>query len=70
RAPDGSIMGVTVTLGPRPVLSKPAVVLAAPPFSRTIRSFEVTPDGERFIAFGREDPLLFTLVTNWPERIR
>ena len=69
RAPDGSIMGVTVTLGPRPVLSKPAVVLADPPFSRTIRSFEVTPDGERFVAFGREDPLLFTLVTNWPARL-
>jgi hypothetical protein len=44
-------------------------VLVSPPFSRTIRSFEVTPDGERFIAFGREDPLLFTLVLNWHSRI-
>jgi Tol biopolymer transport system component len=69
RAPDGSIMGVTITLGPKPVLSKPGVILADPPFSRTIRSFEVTPDGERFVAFGREDPLLFTLVTNWQSRV-
>jgi serine/threonine-protein kinase len=69
RAPDGAIMGVTVTLSPRQVLSRPTAVLAAPPFSRTIRSFEVTPDGERFVAFGREDPLLFTLVTNWTSRV-
>ena len=70
RAPDGGIMAVQVTLGPRAVLSPPSVVLAAPPFSRTVRSFEVTPDGERFVGFGREDPLLFTLVTNWPARVK
>ena len=63
-------MAVQVTLGPRAVLSPPSVVLAAPPFSRMVRSFEVTPDGERFVGFGREDPLLFTLVTNWPARVK
>jgi tRNA A-37 threonylcarbamoyl transferase component Bud32 len=70
RAPDGGIMAVGVTLGPKPALSSPTEVLADPPFSRTVRSFEVTPDGERFVGFGREDPLLFTLVTNWPARVR
>ncbi|HET6795684.1 MAG TPA: protein kinase [Gemmatimonadales bacterium] len=70
RVPDGGIVAVGVTLGPRPVLSPPRVVLAAPPFSRTARSFEVTADGERFVGFGREDPLLFTLVTNWADRVK
>jgi Tol biopolymer transport system component len=69
RAPDGAIMAVGVRLGPKLVLSSPSVVLSSPPFSRTVRSFEATPDGERFIGFGREDPLLFTLVTNWPARV-
>jgi hypothetical protein len=45
------------------------VVLAAPPFSRMVRSFDVTPDGQRFVGFGREDPLLFTLVLNWEARL-
>jgi hypothetical protein len=34
-----------------------------------VRSFQVTPDGQRFVAFGREDPLLFTLVTNWTAKV-
>ena len=69
RAPDGSIMAVGVKLGPRLMLSPPSVALTAPPFSRTLRSFEVTPDGKGFVGFGREDPLLFTLVTNWRARV-
>jgi dipeptidyl aminopeptidase/acylaminoacyl peptidase len=69
RVPDGGIVAVGVTLNPRPVLTSPRVVLAAPPFSRTARSFEVTRDGDRFVGFGREDPLLFTLVTNWTARV-
>ena len=69
RAPDGAIMAVGVRLGPIVTLSPPGVALAAPPFSRMVRSFEVTPDGQRFVAFGREDPLLFTLVLDWPARL-
>jgi serine/threonine-protein kinase len=69
RIPDGGIVAVSATLGARPVLSSPRVVLAAPPLSRTARWFEVSEDGQRFIGFGREDPLLFTLVTNWTARV-
>jgi hypothetical protein len=69
RAPDGAIMAVTVRLSPRLSVSPPAVVLSDPPFSRTVRSFEATPDGARFVAFAREEPLVFTLVTNWPARV-
>jgi eukaryotic-like serine/threonine-protein kinase len=70
RTPNGAIMSVSVRPGPRPALSAPSIVLADPPFSRIVRSFQTTPDGERFVAFAREDPLLFTLVTNWPARVR
>ena len=69
REPDGSIMAVGVGRGPRLTLSAPSVVLADPPFSRIVRTFEVTPDGQRFVGFGREDPLMFTLVTNWTARV-
>jgi dipeptidyl aminopeptidase/acylaminoacyl peptidase len=69
RVPDGSIMGVGVKLGSPIVLSQPKVALAAPPFSRMVRSFEVTLDGQRFVGFGREDPLLFTLVLDWAARL-
>jgi Tol biopolymer transport system component/tRNA A-37 threonylcarbamoyl transferase component Bud32 len=69
RVPDGAIMGVGVKLGPTISLSPPSVALAAPPFSRMVRSFEVTPDGQRFVGFGREDPLLFTLVLDWAGRL-
>jgi hypothetical protein len=34
-----------------------------------VRSFEVTPDGQRFVGFGREDPLLFTLLLDWAARL-
>jgi Tol biopolymer transport system component len=69
RVPDGAIMAVAVRLTPRLVLSAPSVVLADPPFSRIVRTFQATPDGLRFLSFGREDPLLFTLVTNWTARV-
>jgi hypothetical protein len=69
RAPDGSIIAVGVKLGPAVALSPPSVALASPPFSRMVRSFEVTPDGQRFVGFGREDPLLFTLLLDWAARL-
>jgi Tol biopolymer transport system component len=69
RVPDGSIMRVGVKLGPPIELSQPGVALPTPPFSRMVRSFDVTPDGQRFVGFGREDPLLFTLVLDWPARL-
>ena len=69
RVPDGAILAVGLGPGPHVALSPPTVALAAPPFSRMVRSFEVTPDGTRFVAFGREDPLLFTLVLDWAARL-
>lgn len=69
RSPNGAIMAVAVRLGPSIVLASPSVAVAGPPFSRTVRWFDVTPDGQRFIAFGREDPLVFTLVLNWASRL-
>jgi len=48
-------MAVQVRLGPKLSVSSPRVALSSPPFSRTVRSFEVTPDGERFVAFEREE---------------
>jgi eukaryotic-like serine/threonine-protein kinase len=69
RVQDGSIMGVGVKLSPTLALSPPSVALASPPLSRMVRPFEVTPDGQRFVGFGREDPLLFTLVLDWAARL-
>jgi Tol biopolymer transport system component len=69
RAPNGAIMSVDVVPGSKPVLSEPSVVLADPPLNRLVRAFQVTPQGE-FVGFAREDPLLFTLVTDWPARVR
>jgi eukaryotic-like serine/threonine-protein kinase len=69
RAPNGAIMSVGVVPGSKPVLSEPSVVLADPPLNRLVRAFQVTPQGE-FVGFAREDPLLFTLVTDWPARVR
>jgi Tol biopolymer transport system component len=69
RLPDGAIMAVSVQLSPSLAVSSPRVVLADPPLSRMVRSFQLTPDGQRFVGFGREDPLLFTLVTNWRARV-
>jgi serine/threonine-protein kinase len=70
RVPDGAIMAVSVRLSPSVAVSAPKVILADPPLSKMARSFQVTPDGQRFVGFGREDPLLFTLVTNWAARVR
>ncbi|MFL5472141.1 MAG: hypothetical protein ACJ8AM_07300 [Gemmatimonadales bacterium] len=70
RVPNGSIMAVAVQLSPKLTLSPPKIVLADPPLSRLVRSFQVSPDGQRFIGFGREDPVLFTLVLDWPARVR
>jgi Tol biopolymer transport system component/tRNA A-37 threonylcarbamoyl transferase component Bud32 len=69
RAPDGAIMAVGVKLGPTVAPSRAKVVLTSPPLSRMVRWFEVTPDGQRFVGFGREDPLLFTLVLDWAARL-
>lgn len=69
RVPDGAITAVAVRPGPKLTLSQPSVVLADPPLSRLVRAFQVTADGQRFVGFGREDPLLFTLVTNWTARV-
>jgi serine/threonine-protein kinase len=69
RVPSGAIMAVAVHLSPRLTVSSPTVVLADPPFSRLIRSFQVTQDGRRFVGFGREDPVLFTVVSNWQARV-
>jgi Tol biopolymer transport system component/tRNA A-37 threonylcarbamoyl transferase component Bud32 len=68
RVPDGSIMAVAIRLSPSLSVSSPKVVLADPPLSKMVRSFQVTADGQRFVGFGREDPLLFTVVTNWTVR--
>jgi serine/threonine-protein kinase len=68
RAPNGSIMGVRVTLGSAMSLSAPRPVVASPPFSQAARWFEVTPDGERFLSFGREEPPVFTLIMDWTAR--
>jgi hypothetical protein len=62
-------MAVAVRLNPSLVVPSPRVILADPPLSRLVRSFQVTADGQRFVGFGREDPLLFTLVTNWTARV-
>ncbi len=69
RAPNGSIMGVRVTLGRTATLSTPTVVVAAPPFSRAARWFDVTPEGDRFFAFNREDPPVLTLLQGWQARL-
>ncbi len=69
RSPNGAILTVAVKLGPGIVLSAPSVAVAGPPFSRTVHWFDATPDGQRFVGFGREDPLSFLLVLNWASRL-
>jgi eukaryotic-like serine/threonine-protein kinase len=69
RVSDGAIMAVGIKLGPATTLSPPRVTLSSPPLSRMVRSFEITPDGQRFVGFGREDPLLLTLVLDWAARL-
>ena len=69
RAPGGEVMAVSVTLGETAVLSKPRVVVSSPPFNRTTRELEVTPDGAGFVAYGREDPAMFTVMTDWVAKL-
>ena len=69
RAPGGAIMSVGVALGATAALSPPRVAVADPRFSRTVRGLDVTPDGERFIAFARGDPPVLTLVVDWAARL-
>jgi serine/threonine protein kinase len=69
RAPNGAIMGVGVALGDQVSLTRPRVVVADPPFSRAIRGFEVTADGQQFVALGRGDPQALTLLLDWSARL-
>jgi Tol biopolymer transport system component/tRNA A-37 threonylcarbamoyl transferase component Bud32 len=69
RAPDGSIMAVDVRLGDAAALSRPRVVVSRPPFNQTTRDMDVTPDGQEFIAYGRGEPPVFTLLLDWAARL-
>ncbi|HKH91225.1 MAG TPA: protein kinase [Gemmatimonadaceae bacterium] len=69
RVPDGAIMGVGVTLGDAAILAKPRVVVASPPFNQAVRALTVTPDGRGFIAFGRGEPPVFTLMLDWAAKM-
>jgi hypothetical protein len=62
-------MSARVALGTSVTLSAPTVVVISPPLSRTARWFEVTPEGDRFFAFGREDAPVLTLLTGWQGRL-
>ena len=68
RAPDGPIMGVTVTLGDAAVVSRPRVIVASPPFTRLVRSLETTADGQSFMSFSRGESQVFTVVLDWAAR--
>ncbi|HEU4722447.1 MAG TPA: hypothetical protein VFS59_13895, partial [Gemmatimonadaceae bacterium] len=65
RAPDGSVMSVDVRLGDAAVLSRPRVAASRPPFNMTTRDLAVSRDGETFIAYGREEPAVLTLMLDW-----
>jgi Tol biopolymer transport system component len=69
RAPDGAVMAVSIRLGDAAVLSKPHVVVASPPFNPVTRQLEVTPDGESFVAYGRGESPVFTLLLDWAARL-
>jgi eukaryotic-like serine/threonine-protein kinase len=69
RAPNRTIMAVAIRLGPTVAVSQPRAVVAGPPFSRTVRGFESTRDGEQFVAFGRGDPPVLTLLLDWAARL-
>jgi hypothetical protein len=45
-------------------------VVANPPFSPAIRSFETTRDGERFVAFARGEAPALTLLLDWSAMLR
>ena len=69
RTPKRAIMAVGVRLEPEVSISRPRLAAASPPFSRTVRGFEVSADGERFIAFGLGDPPVLTLLLDWAARL-
>jgi Tol biopolymer transport system component len=69
RAPDGAVMAVSVRLGETAVLSRPLVVVSSPPLNRTRREMEVVPDGTEFVAYGREEPAMFTVMTDWMAKL-
>ena len=70
RAPDGAIMAVDVRLGAvTAALSQPHVAVASPPFTQTVRGFDVTPDGKQFIGIGRSERPVFTLLFDWPAQL-
>ena len=35
----------------------------------TTRELEVVPDGMEFVAYGREDPAMFTVMTDWMAKL-
>jgi eukaryotic-like serine/threonine-protein kinase len=70
RVPDGAIVGVGLTLGDAAALAKPRVVVASPPFNQAVRALSVTNDGQGFIAFGRGEPPVFTLMLDWTAKMR
>jgi eukaryotic-like serine/threonine-protein kinase len=69
RAPDGAVMAVSAQLGETAVLSRPRVVVSSPPLNRTTRELEVVPDAMEFVAYGREDPAMFTVMTDWAAKL-
>ena len=68
RAPDGTIMRVSVTLGERAVVSRSSVAVARPPFTQLVRGLETTPDGESFLSFRRGESPVFTIILDWAAR--
>jgi serine/threonine-protein kinase len=70
RAPDGTVMGVTMAQGDAAVLSRPRIVVASPRFNQATKSLAVSSDATRFIALGRGEPAVFTLMLDWAERLR
>jgi serine/threonine-protein kinase len=70
RAPDGTIMSVAMALGDAASPSKPRVAVANPPFSTAAHSLSVTSDATRFVAYGRGEPAVFTLILDWTARMK
>ena len=65
RAPDGSIVEVSVTLGRSVELSAPSVAVVGAPFASSNRAFAVLDNGQHFIAVARGDAPVFTLTLGW-----
>jgi Tol biopolymer transport system component len=69
RTPSRAIMAVSARLDSEISISRPRLAAASPPFSRTVRGFEVSANGEQFIAFGLGDPPVLTLLLDWAARL-